>query len=1025
METPPDYRVCIITNQMRLCLLRVSCVTVKRLCDRARIVVAVLFVVAVIQIVPDVALGDSCLQIRQDQTLKMIASPRQPTCAVVRVDPGEASQITVDQPEDLIIRIHGGAREAKVDAFDFGPETVTLSVEGTYRIEVLSESTALSTPLLFNMSRKALALQEAAAFETAELQTTKAKISSTVEDINEARRLWSDIGDRLSVARTNIQLGVSLHAAGNLLGAQKAFEEAFALCQATSHLRCSAEAANNSGVTARRLGDFDTSVKRLMSASEGWRRISSRVNEGKTLSNLGLIYVEVGDYQQGMELYDRARAILQGRDSLAYARVLNNIGLCYQLMAEYGQAMAHFGQALATYTRLGSSVDAAGSRLNVGRTLMLEGRLSSAQATLIRTLRDARTLSRPGLVADTLNNLGQTLWRRHLSYDAQAPLKEAMAIDDGLGDRRGYSSALHYLGLAAIDLDDLDLAYRNLRKAADVRLDCGLRDDAADSLFALAELEFGARRYNEAQQLALQAVKLLETVRSRVPGPALRASFYMRKRKYLDLLVRIAMRPDNPNAITDGLFAAERGRGRALLDLLAEGAITGPQTPELIRRRTKIQRQVDLLSYRLASSLTGDNQGLRREIQALLAEDDEVEVRIRQQVTEEPGAKPLDSLESLQRHIPLNGALLEYHLGDRQSYLWLVTANDARMFELPPRAVVNDRAKSVVDLFGRINERRSSPDLQKRFELAIRRLSATLLSPLAGAMDTRTQNDTLSHTLILVLDGSLHRVPFAALRLPNSVRPLGIAYNLIQAPSAGFLSIAKPPRPVADYHQSILALADPVFSPGDARVPERVQKSAATTDLPRLPFTGELNTIMHLVPSARRQVLRGFDVNPETLRSLRLQDFAILHFSTHAVIDDRTPELSRVALSMLDRSGRPVNGFLRPYQLAALPLRESVVVLSACDTALGKELLGEGLLGFTGSLFQAGASQLVLSLTKVDAQASSVFFSGVYERMFNGERASAERAMTLTRRLLFRSERWSDPYYWSSFVIIGSPTDTR
>ena len=302
----------------------------------------------------------------------------------------------------------------------------------------------------------------------------------------------------------------------------------------------------------------------------------------------------------------------------------------------------------------------------------------------------------------------------------------------------------------------------------------------------------------------------------------------------------------------------------------------------------------------------------------------------------------------------------------------------------------------------------------------------TSRAPVVGNSARVLKTATLAPRLVLVLDGALHRVPFAALRVPGSPAALGLAHDLVQTPSAAYMTTGKKPRPVGTFPRSILAIADPVFTPGDSRVASEGRKlSTATTDLPRLPFTGELETINQILPASRRQILRGFDANPGTLRSLRLEDFAILHFSTHAVIDDQIPELSHIALSMVDRSGHPVNGFLRPYQLADLPLRNSVVVLSACDTALGKQVLGEGLMGFTGSLFHAGASQLVLTLTKVDAQASSLFFSSAYRRIFGREPVSVERALTLTRRSLAASERWSDPYYWASFVVLGKPSEVR
>jgi len=325
----------------------------------------------------------------------------------------------------------------------------------------------------------------------------------------------------------------------------------------------------------------------------------------------------------------------------------------------------------------------------------------------------------------------------------------------------------------------------------------------------------------------------------------------------------------------------------------------------------------------------------------------------------------------------------------------------------------------VADLLGRIIDRQRSPAKQASFELALSRLSSTLLGQL--------RDTSLPRTLILVLDGSLNRAPFAVLRVPRTRGYLGLNHDLIRSPSASYLTIGRKPRPSSEFAQSILAIADPVFSADDIRVSASQRRRFAgspTPDLIRLPFRTVLQTISEIVPEPRRRILAGFDANPAELRKLPLKDFGILHFSTHAVIDDQTPELSRIALSMMDRSGRPIDGFLHPHQLADLRLAGSTVVLSGCNTALGKLVMGEGLVGLTGSLFHAGAAQLVLSLTEIDAQSSSQFFSETYRRVFARSRpAGMEHALTLARQALAGSELWSDPYYWATFVVIGRPSE--
>jgi CHAT domain-containing protein len=184
-----------------------------------------------------------------------------------------------------------------------------------------------------------------------------------------------------------------------------------------------------------------------------------------------------------------------------------------------------------------------------------------------------------------------------------------------------------------------------------------------------------------------------------------------------------------------------------------------------------------------------------------------------------------------------------------------------------------------------------------------------------------------------------------------------------------------------------------------------------------------LDAVSALVPSGRRLLLQGFDATAQAMQTLPLHQYSVIHVSAHAVVDDSTPELSGIALTLFRRNGQPLDGMLRPYQLAGLHLNGSAIVLSACNTALGKEYIGEGFVGLTASLFHAGAAQLVLTLAEVDAEASSAFLQAAYNYMFGPRRLSMEHALTLARKNLAGTPRWSDPFYWASFVLYGRPAN--
>lgn len=961
----------------------------------------------------------ACSELAPRKPVSAIASPNHPACIRVDVSSGEAVQVVATQHDDVALHVSGEGQDTVIDGFEFGRETLTISNPGHYRIEILpAGATPKNTHLTVPMSIITLPLQIAGEWQTAEISATESKKSGKETSIAASLKRWQNLGDSSAVGRTWLMLGDVFLRASDFVRSRDAYERGLEICRTVADVRCVAEAANNSGLAARQLGEFGDSLTRLQEAAKYWEQLSLPVNQGITYSNLGVLFSKIGDYEQAIGAYDRARTILKDRNPLAYARALNNLGLNYQSLAQYDKAELYFKQAMSVESKIKVPIDdQLRARLNLGRTLMLEGRLQAARAN-IEAVEQASASANDNTRAYILNNLGQTLWRLGLTEEAESRLKDALEVHQKTHDKRWEAIALHYLGVIAEKRGNIPDARRLLGQALQIRLDYGMRDEAADSFYELAQLEFAAGETQQAARLTQEAIPLLEMVRSRVPGAALRASFYARRRNLLDLLVTIAMREGNDHATVDGLVAAEIGRGRALLDLIAERQLSSPQPPELVARQARIRRSTDLLVKRLETEKinAGERENIKRQIEALIAQDEEVSARIHESIDDrEPGAQPLTSVSELQRTVlSPHRAILEYQLGENVSHVWLIRDQQVEVFSLPSRAVIEQQVSATVALFGKVLERRRDPTRQAAYQKAMHRLSATLLGSIKA--------EELPTLVILVLDGDLNRVPFAALQLSNR-QYLGIQHDLVMAPSSAFLMHGIRPRPTSEFPKSVLALYDPVFSIDDPRMPETLgkRKDIASLNLSRLPFHNELSVISHFVPRSRLDFLSGIDANAEALRSLRLEQYGILHLSTHAVINDQIPELSHIALSVIDRQGRPVSGFVFPYQLAALRMRGSVVVLSACDTALGKKVMGEGLIGFTSSLFSAGASELVLTLSQVDAEASSAFLSSTYSHVLGLKSTSMEHGMTLARQQFLKSGRWSDPYYWASFVIVGMP----
>ncbi|MBZ5494491.1 MAG: CHAT domain-containing protein [Acidobacteriia bacterium] len=955
-----------------------------------------------------------CSPLPAETPQKRVLLPQQLYCFTVTVAAGEPTQLLLDQPIDLEMRVTGNAAGTRVDSFEIGIETLTFTEPGDYRVEVRAVH-AMTGPLPFSIVRWTLDAQKAESWKEAETWATHSKKSKEMKDLEKSLALWTAIGDTSSIARTYLKQGSALQKT-DPANALSFFEKALALCRANFDTRCSAEAANNSGTMSRRLADLSGAQRRLKEAAIDWQKLGDKENEGVTLSNLGLTLWQAGDFEQAIGLLNRSESLLRIRDAAGDAKTLNNLGLCYQSLAAYARARGYFESAIKGFIRTQKPTELARARLNLGRNYMLEGNFIRAQQILEIAEKEANTVPDRATRADILRNQAQNFLQQNKPEQARLRLELALEVDRLDGDRRGESSALHYLGIIAQQKGDIATARAFFIQAAHLRHETGLRDDEAESLFKLADLDYQAGNMNDARASAEHALDILESVRSQVPNANLRALYYSRKRQFFELLVELAMVPGNANAAADGLFAVERGRARALMDLLANSA-SPEQTPNA-GRHAQIQRQLDYLANLLSRTQPGKDAELRRRFQELQDEDAALENAIRKSIAGEKLAAPLQSVEELQqKSLPVDSTLLEFHLGRKRSYLWLVDAHHVQVFTLPSAGVIESYARPVVEHFQNILERQRSSEKRAAFRRSLHKLSAALLGQLSEKQ--------LQSRVMLAPDGVLYRVPFAALQLSGATEPLGVEHDLVQVPSASYLLHAARPRPISEFPQTILSIADPVFSASDPRVTGggRKLRESATNELPRLPFNAEVELIEATVPRGRYRTLRSFAAGRAVLANIHLEDYAILHFSTHALIDDRFPELSRIVLSLVNRAGRPVDGYLHPYQLGQLHLNGSIVVLSACDTALGKQVLGEGMMGFSSSLLYAGASQLVLTLTAVDAEASSSFLTDVYRRFLQGT-TSMEHSISLARRTMMHSRRFSDPYYWASFIVIGRPADT-
>jgi len=290
---------------------------------------------------------------------------------------------------------------------------------------------------------------------------------------------------------------------------------------------------------------------------------------------------------------------------------------------------------------------------------------------------------------------------------------------------------------------------------------------------------------------------------------------------------------------------------------------------------------------------------------------------------------------------------------------------------------------------------------------------------------------------VIIPDGALWYLSFAALPDPGAggfagaEPPLVVGHEIVTLPSLSALprlrgdTAGRLPAP-----GTIAVVADPVFDVRDPRVtaspgvPGMINRASDERGGPeerlaRLPFSrAEAQAILSVAPRRGSLAALDFAASRETVLSGGLARYRIVHFATHAVLNTENPALSGVVLSKVDAHGHPQNGFLSLDDIYGLHLPADLVVLSACRTALGREVRGEGLVGLTRGFFSAGVRQVLVSLWRVEDRATAEFMRRFYSQML-GRGLSPAASLREAQISMWRDKGWRPTYYWAGFTLQG------
>lgn len=769
-------------------------------------------------------------------------------------------------------------------------------------------------------------------------------------------------------------------------------------------------------------GDFENAAIAFGKAAEDARRSGENFMLAHSLRGAAIANSNLGEYVSAVIYSQESISIFRAFEMPRYVGTgLQSLGYAHYFLEDYPNALRSFNEAL-DYRR--KAKDQNGEILTLTALVKTHSRLENYALALqlIEQAKQKTENAKLSTKTEILIEEGWTLIFLKRFADAEKPFTEALKNYQTENSVSG--QAIAYCGLGIIKQNKKQLKE------------------------ALSDIE--------------KSLELIESLREKLSDNAFRLSFSATNQSYYEIYINLLMQfhqiYPNENFDAKAFEASEKARARVLLDLVSESGFLSQRNlpPELKNKLqvTQTRYSANLKEWKRLSRTKNDAtlKDLNLQIQTTVLEKRKLEAEVKSKFAGKPEFQAFHSFsaDGIQNLLDDDTILLEFGLyknnyGSENSYLWAVTKDKIKGFTLPSRISIEQKVNRAYQLLtvrnnfsASLSEREKQLKIKQaenEYQQVSGELSKMLLEPLVKENLLKSKKK-----LLIVSNGILQSLPFAALPNPfstNKAEYLISNFEIVNLPSASILgALREREKNRIAPDKTALVLADPVFSEKDERFSavNLPSKSSVTVnsksvlrladyftndDLPRLFNTRfEAEKISSFLPPAQKRVELDFNATVESVTKTDLSNYRILHFATHALIDDETPELSGIVLSMFDNKRQPREGFLLSGDIFELKLNADLVVLSGCRTGLGKPVRGEGFVGLTQSFMYAGASRLLTSLWSVEDRATAQLMANFYKYHL-AKKMSAAAALKEAQKEMSKNPRWQSPYYWAAFTLQG------
>lgn len=834
--------------------------------------------------------------------------------------------------------------------------------------------------------------------------------SLAIKTAQKSLELSESIGNRIGVARAHSNLSEFQMLSSNIMEAGESSEIALRIWRELNMPDEEAAALISLGFLEYRKGAWQTCLSFLMQAQSLLDEKAEPDKMGQINGGIAEAFIESGMPEVGLTKSREALENFRLADDPRGVTIMTwDIGKANYMLGNYVEALEALQQALNEATAMKDPFVMAVCHDFLGRTYGASNDQSSSLQHFELALNLYTKIGSPRETARTRALIGQLYERQGKSGKARDFFQTALAEFSEIADRVNQSATLYALGRLELKSNNVDVAEEYLRQSIEVTENIRRVSTSGDLMAAFS------------------------------------ATVHDRYESYVECLMRKSVTQASKSLVVRAFETSELSRARSLTELLrtTQTVLVPGIEPQLAEREKSLRQSLkvkeDSRVTLLAKEYTQEQlRALDAELEDLEKQYQEITQTIRsrypsyQQVT----APTTLDLRQIQEQVIVDDQtlLLEYNLGLDKSYVWAVTRNELKSYELPPLNQINEAAQKVYNLLKTSAGTRNANELAQ----ATRELSQMVISPVTAELN--------KSRLIVVADGPLHYIPFQILTLPTAGdQPLVATTEIVNSPSASILGQLrqealrkKPPT------KTLAAFGDPVFASNyaqrresdsnsyvaalqglpDERWRQSVRDIEANGDsidpnkIPGLYFAKHELLSLENVAGSQTFLATGFDATPEKLKNTDLTEYAILHFATHGILNPKRPENSGLFLSTMTRDGKPQNGFVGLEEIYRLHTPVNLVVLSACQTGLGKDVRGEGLIGLTRGFMYAGASSVVSSLWKVDDEVTAELMKHFYTNMLQRGMPPAA-ALRAAQNSIREQPQWSSPYYWAAFTFQG------